>query len=112
MERKIVTKELERLVYEFHYENDQVVYTKVYDKTTGKIEIERTLVEGDLNELKVYYENYESEDPLYDGLHYKVMQKETKWDGDYTSWWINGKLCCEAVWKDDKQVSAKYYPAD
>jgi len=83
------------LLKDIIYDNKgKLINLKQYH-SSGFLDLEKTLIENDTYELSRYYESTGK-------LHYKVMMRDGKWNGEYISYWNSGKICTKTTYKNDK----------
>ena len=92
--------------YKVWNDNEKLLIDNMYDDTgkyikikqynnSGYLELEKTLLNDGIYELKRYYESTGK-------LHYRVMIIDGKWNGEYTSYWCNGNICTKCYYKNHK----------
>jgi antitoxin component YwqK of YwqJK toxin-antitoxin module len=80
-----------QLFLQEYYKEGKLINSKHYIQRV--LDLEKTLIENDTYELSRYYESTGK-------LHYKVMMRGGKWDGEYMSWWNSGKVCTKTTYKN------------
>jgi antitoxin component YwqK of YwqJK toxin-antitoxin module len=83
------------LLKDIIYDNKGKLTKLKHYHSSGILDLEKTLIENDTYELSRYYESTGK-------LHYKVMMRDDKWNGEYISYWDSGKVCTKTTYKNHK----------